>query len=348
MKAMLLTLLAAAAALAALLPAKAPAQPFATPQRIVVEPTICPPAVAIHPIRVEAWTDRPSYFIGDSVGITVRVDRDAFVYIFSTSACGDTRRIFPNPWDRDNFLRRNRAYHLPGRGNYRFAADGPPGIDEIRVIAASERLPWMEQSYHRFDPRDPFPSFPCATGFELRYQQSFSTPSGHGSFGFSQRIVVQPHPQPVWIGYGETVRRVSIHPRHPVVVCPWSSPPRSSGFFHFSYQGGGSAHHPHAAPSPSTPWGHRAAPPSAHQPVRGHGSSPRTPSPRLGSFEVTSWPQGADVFVDGQHAGRTPLRLDVPEGRYDIRVQAPGYRPWSRTSTIRPGGSERYSVRLTR
>jgi len=67
------------------------------------------------------------------------------------------------------------------------------------------------------------------------------------------------------------------------------------------------------------------------------------------SLTVTSEPSGATVFVQGEEAGRTPLLgtnefgkgSDVP-----LRVELPGYRPW--TGTFRGGTNASVRAKLKR
>jgi len=54
-----------------------------------------------------------------------------------------------------------------------------------------------------------------------------------------------------------------------------------------------------------------------------------------GSMAVGSRPEGADVFLNGRRAGRTPLVLtDVPAGSTAVRVTMDGHQPWSRAIQV--------------
>lgn len=64
----------------------------------------------------------------------------------------------------------------------------------------------------------------------------------------------------------------------------------------------------------------RLAEPSAAGPVR-------TPEDGV-RIRIESRPTGAEVFVDGESRGLTPLDLEGLRGRPVIRVERPGYRPW--------------------
>ncbi len=66
-------------------------------------------------------------------------------------------------------------------------------------------------------------------------------------------------------------------------------------------------------------------------------------SPFLGSLAVSSWPEGAEVFVNGVWVGATPiLLLDLPVGSRAVRVEREGHERWS--STVRVVANERAVV----
>jgi hypothetical protein len=113
------------------------------PNAIVVTPRPGPgpgPAPGPYPsYRLEAdiWTDRDSYYIGDSVRVNFEVSRDAYVYIFNTDARGVTTQIFPNYYDGDNFARGGVTYTIPAR-NYDLQATGPGGRESLEIYAVTD------------------------------------------------------------------------------------------------------------------------------------------------------------------------------------------------------------------
>ena len=65
--------------------------------------------------------------------------------------------------------------------------------------------------------------------------------------------------------------------------------------------------------------------------------------PFLGSLAVSSWPEGAEVFVNGVWVGATPiLLLDLPVGSRAVRVDLEGHERWS--SAVRVVANERTVV----
>ncbi|RIH84248.1 PEGA domain protein [Calidithermus terrae] len=55
------------------------------------------------------------------------------------------------------------------------------------------------------------------------------------------------------------------------------------------------------------------------------GRSQPQPQPVTGTLNVTSNPQGAQVFVDGRLVGNTPISVSVQPGRHDIELRLAGY-----------------------
>lgn len=62
-----------------------------------------------------------------------------------------------------------------------------------------------------------------------------------------------------------------------------------------------------------------------------------------GSLKVTSFPSGAEVWVDGVNSGKvTPMSISLPEGDHTVTVQLPnsGWNPDTRTVTIVAGNND--------
>ncbi|MEM1022189.1 MAG: PEGA domain-containing protein [Myxococcota bacterium] len=64
------------------------------------------------------------------------------------------------------------------------------------------------------------------------------------------------------------------------------------------------------------------------------------------SIELSSRPSGAEVFVDAETRGLTPLRLELRPGRHQLRFQAEGFEPDARELSLDPGQDLELSVDL--
>jgi hypothetical protein len=57
----------------------------------------------------------------------------------------------------------------------------------------------------------------------------------------------------------------------------------------------------------------------------------------FGTLRFTSTPSGADVYLDGEFIGYTPLRFGTRPGTHRVRVELDGYEPFSTTVNLRGG-----------
>jgi hypothetical protein len=66
-----------------------------------------------------------------------------------------------------------------------------------------------------------------------------------------------------------------------------------------------------------------------------------------GSLQVASRPSGAQVFVDDNLIGTTPLLMsNVATGSRRLRIELSGYKVWTTSAQIKPSGRSRVSASL--
>ena len=71
-----------------------------------------------------------------------------------------------------------------------------------------------------------------------------------------------------------------------------------------------------------------------------------SPTPILGTINVTSTPLMADIYVDGKLVGETPLIYDLLVGTHEISVQMSGYRKSIQRVTIAENKTENLNISL--
>lgn len=49
---------------------------------------------------------------------------------------------------------------------------------------------------------------------------------------------------------------------------------------------------------------------------------------RVSTLQLSSYPSGAQVFVDGMPGGETPLDIELPIGKHEVRLALPEYYDW--------------------
>jgi hypothetical protein len=103
-------------------------------------------------LDVDIWSNHndDQFYEGDNIVLNYRVNRDAFVAIYSIDSRGRVRLLFPNNPNQDNFIRGGVTYQLPGGSdNYDLEVDGPAGTESIQILASRERFPipdWYDHS----------------------------------------------------------------------------------------------------------------------------------------------------------------------------------------------------------
>lgn len=117
---------------------------------------IVPPPLG-GPLKVSIKTDKYRYHVTDQVKVNFGVNRDSYVYVFSTDANGINRQIFPNYHDTDNFLRAGKSYYIPDRG-YDLEVLGPRGEERLTAVAVTEKFPFLYPDYHSYTVQDPYPA----------------------------------------------------------------------------------------------------------------------------------------------------------------------------------------------
>ncbi|MGA2363869.1 MAG: caspase family protein [Steroidobacteraceae bacterium] len=84
--------------------------------------------------QVQVNVDQPTLKIGSNLGMSVRSDRDGFVYLLYRGTQPDSfYLLFPNQLDSNNAVKANQELRLPNP-NWAVTALGPAGTDHILVL----------------------------------------------------------------------------------------------------------------------------------------------------------------------------------------------------------------------
>jgi len=331
----ILTILAVVTVLATLVTAFAQGVRF-EPRAIVVNPA---PSFGVT-VFLDKSGEAPTYRVGEEIRISVRVDRDAFVYLYSLQPDGTVTQILPNRFDDENYLRsgQTRTYPPSGAG-YVFNVEPPTGLSKVVAVASTRELDTRELA---------------------RFQsgQNFAT-SDIGERGFQSafRIVVNPVPQSGWVTattYYEVSRGGNSQPTPAEATLAIDSDPRGADvYLDGRFQG-------------TTPL--RATSQPGRRTVRIELDGYRTFETTLrlspgesrrvsadlervqttGTLRFESNPDGADVFVDGRFEGTTPIAArEFQSGTYQVTFERSGYTSERRNVTVRRGESQTVSVRLS-
>ena len=63
-------------------------------------------------------------------------------------------------------------------------------------------------------------------------------------------------------------------------------------------------------------------------------------------LKVDSVPTGAQVFLDGSFKGKTPMKFELPFGKYEVRLSLPDYDEWEANLQLNKKGETPLFVRL--
>lgn len=88
------------------------------------------------PFNLEIWSEKDQFRIGEPVTFYLKVDRDCYITLLDHGTSGTLRVLFPNPFQRDNFIVSGKTYIIPDpAAGYEIRVDGPPGIERLKAIA---------------------------------------------------------------------------------------------------------------------------------------------------------------------------------------------------------------------
>lgn len=256
--------------------------------------------------QIDVWTNQPDYYIGEDIRIYFLVSRDSYVYIFDIDTNGFSRQIFPNYYDRDNYVRGGHVYSIPDYG-YRLEVNGPAGREYLRAVAVREHYPFL-RDYEHFDRSDPFPRQKSGfEGFKLHLESKLS--EKEFSLDYKQdrfeeqksrdrremeekRDLYNPRPGPSKAL--EVVPR-PVHPRP-----PYKDYAESYTSFYVR-----------------TRW------------YEGDDYLWRPNKQKKTLF--SSIPDDAELYIDGRHIGKTSQKVNLSYGSHLIRMRKKGYSDWVRT-----------------
>ena len=110
-------------------------------------------------LSVRASLDRADsvYKDGEKLVLTVSTTEDAYVWVFDTGTSGKVHQIFPNRYEKNNFVRAGAPVSIPGADSkYDLAVSHPRGAELITVIASKDDTPLTRDMIDRETGAGPF------------------------------------------------------------------------------------------------------------------------------------------------------------------------------------------------
>ncbi len=104
------------------------------------------------------------YRIGEKVGLTVRMDRDAYLLVVNADTHGNFTVLYPNDFNTQSFLEGGVDHEMPGPGA-RIVASGPEGLELVKIIASE--TPFDPALARELLPNGPFLTSPAGAATAL-------------------------------------------------------------------------------------------------------------------------------------------------------------------------------------
>jgi hypothetical protein len=81
------------------------------------------------------------YHIGEKVNLYFKSEKDCYLTLLNYGTSGKLTVLFPNSLFKDNFIKANTIYAIPGRDYpFDYIISGPRGMERIKAIAVTEKL----------------------------------------------------------------------------------------------------------------------------------------------------------------------------------------------------------------
>jgi len=306
------------------------AQGRITPQSIIVNPVQTDLKVDV---TLSKNGDNPAYTIGQPITVSVSVNQDAYVYLFSVKASGGVDLILPNRFSGgENFLKAGETRTFPPQGaKFSFTVDGPAGQEKVLAVASRNKLDIDQIA--TFKGAKPL----AETNVQVRTQENLAR---------ALSIVVEPVPAADWVTSVASYRVVAPAPTTGTLLIN-NLPVGATVFFDNATVG------QVGTTFTLTPGKHSVRIVlEGYRPFTGTvtvgAGKTSTFQPQLvvvpleGSVTVRSGAVGALVFVDGQQVGKigadgTLSLKKLPAGDHELVVVATGGRSVVGTFTVTAG-----------
>ena len=95
-------------------------------------------------LSVVATLDRPNrtYKTGENVMLKVKANEDCYIWVFDTGTSGKVHQVYPNKFDKKNFLAAGKTLSIPGKDSkYKLEVSPPSGKELITVVASKGDRP---------------------------------------------------------------------------------------------------------------------------------------------------------------------------------------------------------------
>lgn len=277
--------------------------------------------------EVKVWLNKPEgsvYQVNESINIYFRANKSCYVVIYDIRSDGKITLLFPNRYDTNNYIAPNVTYKLPISTSYSLKVTPPEGKEFIQIIASTSYIPIIQQLKDLGTKQ----SFPLLSEDAETYVQKQIMPYLTGEWasdityfyvGKAPRTgVVQLESNPsgayVYVDgkyIGTTPARVELDEGQHFATFYWQNNVVTETFFV----------------------------------TAGRTTVVTANFLKKTMLDIQTTPPGAQIFVDGDFVGVSPIQVEVQPGTHTVLATMPGYTAAQQSVTVAAG--ETRIVRLT-
>ena len=288
--------------------------------------------ITIRPVpdfNIEVWIDKgcgKSYTVGENITIYFKSNKDCYLTLFDLTPGGGIRLLFPNRYEKNNFLEANKVHTIPPG----FVVTPPPGKEMIRAIATSS--PWQffsDEEIMRYHDEHPEERYPVIS----RSEEGFAT-----KFNEKIRIIPQPNRAMASCIFYVTSKVVPQYGKIEVT----STPSYAEVYLDGAYRGKTPITLSNVKVGKHTIKVTKKDYYDYSETVQVKGNSTTyvsarlEPVPRTGSIYINSTPSNAKAYLGAAYRGRTPLTISNLEvGKYQIKISKDDYYDWYSTVRVK-------------
>ena len=282
-------------------------------------------------LKVDLRTDRTRFPPGAEIELHYQLNKRAYLYVFNVDTEGKVNLLFPNRYDRDNFLESGKG-KLPGKG-YSFVIDEKIGTEYIQAIASTKPLDLFEQIDDERFQQNPFPTLSDSATDFARTGEADIKAGMDGEIWSTHwiqlrvtrkvadiSVISSPEKAEIYVDgnlVGKTPSQVAVEPGT-----------RRISLKYRRYQD----------------WTGEVT----VEPYQRRKINVDLQPARLTWLTVNSTPEGARVYVDGELKGTTPGNFTMDSGKREIKVVKEGHETWKKRVEAEAGAQRKLDLDLSR
>ncbi len=280
-------------------------------------------------LEVKVWLNKPEgavYQVNEPLNIFFKANKSCYVLIYDIRTDGKITLLFPNKYDSNNYIAPNVTYKLPISNLYSFKVTPPEGKEYIQIIASTNFLPIIQQLKNLGISQ----SFPILSEDAESYVQKQIMPYLTGEWasdityfyvgkaaktGIAQ-LESNPSGAYVYVDgkyIGTTPARVELDEGQHFATFYWQNQVTTETFFI----------------------------------TAGRTVVVSVNFIKKTMLDVRTNPSDAQIFLDGNYIGVSPVQIEVQPGQHTVLATKAGYSPAQQSFTVASGETRTINLDLS-